>query len=343
MNTPVVLNIDHLSLDRRKFDLSPDDIKQVCRFFSLGKLQHYEKEKNVSISHSNFFILATTSQGQYALKFYPSGTARTIAVEYSLNRLLIDQDFPTPLMYPGKNNRPFILCNNRLATCFSYIDGIGAWQAISHKNIFNKINTALLVLKNILSLQKTAASPLKQESLITTVNGLINTSRQTTPYDEKKIIDLSLLKACKIYQQNQKLFTRQWLHNNANLTNFILRQNTVYTLDLSHVREDYVFSDLASLVISCLFFGVPINTVKTITQDYFAQHETKENHYIVLNALVTIGLIKEYLKNIQRERSDELSTCPPELSQIYLTQLLKRKKLITTLLKKMHADPMLIV
>lgn len=325
--------IDNLSLDERDFDPSQDDIECICRFFSLGKLRHYEKEKGIVVSHSNFFVFIVTTRGKYALKFYPRDVARTIAIEYALNRFLIDHHFPTPVMHAGHNGQPFFTSNDRLTACFSYINGRHVWQQIKQRNMISRINTTMLSLKNISSATQGRFPFLKQESFAATVNTLSQASRKIAPYDKKNLIDACLKDACQSYQWHQPLFTRQWLHNNASLTNLLVNKETVYVLDLSHIREDYALSDLASLVISCLFLEIPVTTIKTIVKDYINRHKMGSAHIPVLAALVKIGLIKEYLKNIRREKSIDLTAYPPGIVHTYRSHLLARKKSIATFLQ----------
>jgi Ser/Thr protein kinase RdoA (MazF antagonist) len=328
--------IDSLSLDTRNFNPSQNDIKQICRFFRLGQPQHYQKEKGITVSHSNFFVFVATTHGQYALKFYPADAAKTIATEYAVNRFLISRDFPTPAMYTGDNGRPSFASNDRLATCFSYIDGAQAWQHIKEQNTIHQINAAMLTLKNILSTAKERIPLSKQESFTATVNAAVRTSRTAASYDQKKMVEASLQDACRIFQDHKPLFKRHRLHNNATLTNFLVKDKTIYILDLSHIREDYILSDLAAMVISCLFLDTPRTIIKTIVGNYFTQHKIKKDHMMVLSTLVKIGLIKEYLKNVQREQSMDFLTCPPDTAKAYLFHLKARKKLITEVLKKMN-------
>lgn len=341
--TDLFAGIDNLSLDKRNFDPSQDDIEHICRFFSLRKLQRYEKEQGTIISHSNFFVFIVTARGQYALKFYSKDAAKTIAIEYAVNRFLVDHHFPTPVMYAGHDGQPFFTSNDQLATCFSYINGRQAWQQIKQRNTISQINTTMLSLKNILSTTQERIPFLKQESFVATVNTLSHASREMAPYDKKKSIDVSLKDACQSYQQHQPLFTRQWLHNNASLTNLLVDKKTVYTLDLSHVREDYALSDLASLVISCLLLEIPITTIQTIVKDYVIQHKMESEHLLVLAALVKIGLIKEYLKNVRREKSIDLTTYPPDIVNTYMFHLSARKEFITAVLKELNDILTLIV
>ena len=326
--------IDNLSLDTRTFDPSRDDIKGICRFFSLGKLQYYEKEKGIIVSHANFFVFVETTRGQYALKFYPTDAAKPIAIEYAINKILINHHLPTPLMHAGPDGQPFLASNDRLATCYSYIDGTPAWQQIKQRNTFPKINAVLFSLKNILSTDLKHIPFLKQENLATTMNTLTQASRTWAGYDQKDIIDASLLDACQTYHDHQPLFTRQYLHNNAHLNNFLIHKNFVYILDLTHLREDYVLSDLTSLVTSCLFFNVPFTTIKTMVKNYFTQHKIGPDLMPLLNTLIKVGLIKEYLKNIKREKSVKISNYPAGLMQTYLSHLSGRKELITAVLRK---------
>jgi Ser/Thr protein kinase RdoA (MazF antagonist) len=345
-NNPHLLTrkgVDHLSLDKRNFDPSQDDIEGICRFFAIGKPRHYEKEKGIIISHSNFFFFVATDQGQYALKFYPPDAAKSIAVEYAVNRLLLKHHFLTPLMHAGRGGRPFIASNDRLAACFAYIDGQPAWQHIKQQNTIRQINTAMLSIKNIFSAGTHRLPFQKQGNLLSNAGALAKDSRALAVYDQKEMIEASLHEVCRTYQHDRVLFTRQNLHNNASLTNFLIYKKSVYTLDLSHIREDYALADLASLVISCLFFNIPAATVKTIVKNYFTLHKMGSKYLPVLNALVTVGLIREYLKNIQREKSPGLSAYPADLARTYTSLLSKRNKCIVGVMKKINDNPGLIV
>lgn len=333
--TDLFAGVDNLSLDQREFNPSRDDIEGICRFFCLGKLQHYEKEKGIAVSHSNFFVFVATAHGQYAFKFYPADAAKTIAIEYTLNKFLTGHNFPTPVMHASHDGQPFFASNNQLTACYSYLAGLPAWQHIKKRNTIRKINAAMLSVKEILSRTKGRIPFLKQEKLTTTINALGKASRAITSYDQKETIELILLDTYRAYQNHQPLFTRQWLHNNSTLTNFLIEHETVYTLDLSHIREDYILADLAALIISCLFLDIPRETIKNIVDNYFTLHKIEKKHFLVLNALVKIGLIKEYLKNVQREEPLNLSTCPPDITKIYLSHLQARKKFIISVLKKM--------
>ena len=335
--------VDHLSLDQRKFDPSPEEIEGICRYFSIGNLRYFKKEKGIIVSHSNDFVFVQTPQGQYALKFYPSVAAKAITIEYAVNRLLLKHHFLTPRMYLGRGRKPFVAGNNRLAACYDFIDGKPAWQSIRQAATVRQINTSLLSIKNILSAGLVQLPLLKQPNLLSRARDLTRNSRALGEYDQKKLIESSLRQACKFYAQYKSLFTRQKLHNNASLTNFIIHQKTAYMLDLSHIREDYTLSDLASLVISCLFFNIPAPTVKIITRDHFNRHQAGPAYFPVLATLVRVGLITEYLKNIQRERSLDPSAYPPGLVRAYTTQLSKRERSIISVLKKMNHNPGLLV
>jgi len=340
---PLISGVDHLSLDKRNFDLSRDDIEGICRFFAIGKLRHYEKEKGITISHSNFFFFVATNKGEYAFKFYPSDAAKTVAIEYAINRLLLKKHFLTPLMYAGHDGRSFLNSNGRLATCYSYISGSQAWQHIKQRNIFPKINAAILSLKNILSANMDRMVWHKQAALPLSAGSLVRASCAMAPYDQKKTIDAVLKNVCQTYQDHRPLFTRQLIHNNITLTNLLIHQETVYTLDLSHIREDYILSDLASLVISCLFFNVSPTTVKTIIKNYFTQHKIEQEHLPVLNTLIQIGLVKEYLTNIRREKSIGSSVYPLDIVRTYRSLLRTRKETITAVLKDMQTAHHLIL
>ncbi len=325
--------VDHILFDKRRFDPSPDDIKRICRFFAIGKIKHYKKEKGIIISHSNFIVFVVTTCGQYALKFYPIDAAKRITMDYTLNRFLTKHRFPTPLMRTGHDGRPFLASNERLVTCFLYIDGLGAWQCLKQSHVIHQINSAMLSLKNLLSVYAGHPFSKQKKRFATTINDLAKASGAIKPYNQKRIIEAALLDACRTYQNHRQLFTRQWLHNNTSLSNMLIAQETVYTLDLSHIQEDYVLSDLASLVISCLQFKIPTTTTNNIIKDYLAQHRMEPRYRLVLNALITLGLVKAYLKNDQREKSPGLAQHPPNLVKAYRLQLSASKESIMDVLK----------
>jgi Ser/Thr protein kinase RdoA (MazF antagonist) len=335
--------IDHQSFDTRNFEPTCEDISALCHFFAIGKLQKFQKDKDIVVSHSNFFIFTTTSRGQYALKFYPKDSAKMISLEYAINRFLIDHHFPTPQMHKSQTGYPFMAVDGRLATCFSYIQGHQAWQLINQQKTICQINKTLFSLKHLLSSTRIHFPFLRQRNFLATAKGLSQTSQEISPYDKKNLIDESLKNACHSYQQHQSLFNRQYLHNNANLTNFLIDQNRVYILDLSHIREDYVLSDLASLVISCLFLDIPSTTIKSIVQDYFDQHALGSKHFPVLAVLVRIELIKEYLKNIYREKSINLNNSPQKIKHSYLFHLSTRKGVIAAALKNITDNQTFII
>ena len=338
ISTNLFAGIDHRSLDKRNFDPSTNDIEHLCRFFAIGKLKHYQKEKGIIVSHSNFFVFVVTARGEYALKFYSTDEAKTITIEHALNRFLIDRHFPTPIMYAGRDGQHFLTSNGRLATCYSYINGHHAYQQITQKNIISKINTTILSLKKTLMMIKRLILLRKTENLVTAINTLVKTSQALSPYDQKKMINISLKNVYQAYQRHPSLFSRQQMHNNTHLANFLISKETVYTLDLSHICEDYALSDLASLVVSCLFLEIPEKTVKMVVKDYFAQHELKPEYTTTLNTLVQIELIKEYLLNLHREKSVDFSAYPTDLVRTYRSQLLARMRSIAAFLQPKALD-----
>ncbi|MDZ4243133.1 MAG: phosphotransferase, partial [Candidatus Omnitrophota bacterium] len=315
---------------------------RACHFFSIGKLRYYKKEGGGDFIHTNPLIFVVTSQGKHTLKFYPLDAAKQIVIESAVNRYLINQRFPTPAMHMGHDGQPFWASNGRLAACYSYVDGFPVWERIGQRNVVRKINTALLSLKNFLS--RAEHIPFKKEENLTTlIKKLANSSCALAPYDQKEMIDAFLLCAGQTYQYHGLLFTRQRLHNDANLTNFLVHKKTIYALDLSHVREDYALADLASLVLSCIYFGAPLTMVKIAAKDYFTQHKIAHKFSPVLNTLVRIGLIDNYIGKIEREKSMDLPAYPPDLRRTHISQLLARKKIIIAVLKKMRDNPRFLV
>lgn len=325
--------VDHISLDQRIFYPSPIDIQNICAFFKIGSLKRYEKERAIKVSHSNFFIFVETTKGQYAIKFYPSNAEKILATEYSLNQFLATHYFSTPLMHAGHKGKPYILINGKFATCFSYIQGNQAWQKIKNPQVIKRINTVLLSLKNHLLESKVQFRFLKQEDIKTRAKGFLKELSVIPASSQRKMIEQSLHDALYLYKDNVLLFKRQVIHNNASLTNFLIDKKTVYLLDLSHIREDYILSDLSSMLISCIFFNIPVVTMRTMTADYFSQHKMQTSHFIVLKVLLKFELIKEYLKNIRREKTLNLNS---NLERNFQSYLLKRKSLIENVLRKIE-------
>ncbi len=129
---------------KKRFNPSRSDIERICRFFSIGKLKHFEKEKGIVLLHANPFVYVLTTLGQYALKFYPMTEAKKIVIEYALNRFLIEHRFPAPVMYTGHRGQSFLTSNDRLATCSSYVNGLPSWQQIRQRKTITLINSTLL-------------------------------------------------------------------------------------------------------------------------------------------------------------------------------------------------------
>jgi Ser/Thr protein kinase RdoA (MazF antagonist) len=329
--------IANLSSNIKLFDLSRDDIEHICRFFGLGDLRGYEKEKGVTVSHYNAVVFIATTKGQYILKFYPPNSAKSIVAEYILNHILLHHHFLTPTMYAGLRGQPFCPSNNRLVACYAYINAPQAWQAIHQRNTLSKINAALLALKKILSETRVPLPCPKQKSIWGTLTVLRQDTKGLMPCDQKDLIDAYLLAACRTYHHNQQLFTRQRLHTNAHLDNFLIYKGKIYTLDLSHVQEDHILADLRDVVVSCMLIGSPAATIKTVINDYLAQHGLRQELFLVLDTLIKIELIKNYLKNIQYEKSVGLSVYPKALKRAHIPKLSQRKKFIISLLKKMNA------
>jgi len=335
--------IANLSSNIKIFDLSRDDIEHLCRFFGLGDLCYYEKEKGVSVSHYNAVVFMATTKGQYILKFYPPNSAKSIVTEYILNHLLLHHHFLTPTMYADLRGQPFCPSNNRLVTCYSYIDGEQAWQTITKPNTFTQINTTLLSLKNILSTTRVQLPFPKQRSLPAAISSLTQDSKNIIPSDHQKVILASLLEAGRTFRKYKRLFTRQVLHCNTHLDSFLISKGGIYTLDLSHVQEDYILTDLRNMIISCLLVNMPTPTVRNIIQDYLTRHGIASQHSLVLDTLVKMSLVKNYLMNARYERSLELYINPKEDARPHRSFLLKRKKFIIVLLKKVNRFPILRV
>lgn len=328
--------IDAKSLDTRTFEISKKDLEAICCFFSIGKIKSYKKEKDIVVSHSNFFIFVKTTKGEYALKFFPPDKTRSLSIEFTINRFLVNHNFPTPLMHCGHNRQAYTSNNGLLASCFSFIPGIPAWQNINAPATIHQINNIIFSLKKTLAEAPSEIPHQKQENFITTARKLIQTSKKIATYDERNFINQSLQNVCQAYQQDRNLFTRRWLHNNTTLSNFILYQNTPYVLDLSHIREDYALADLTSLIISCIYLNVSKSTITHIIKNYYLIHKIGPKYLRVFNVLLKISLIKEYLKTIRRKKFLYTSESSPKSLKTYQFYLQERKRSIIAILKNKH-------
>ncbi len=305
---------------------SPKDITELCKFFKIGKLQSYEQEKDILRCHFNVSIFVVTTQGEFRFKFYPSHRTKNILFEYKINHILRAHRFLTPSMYAGSNHRSFFTHKNHLVTCYSYIEGsVLDKKHIQRPKIVEQINAGLLSLKNILAAKLRSIPCERQENFVTTVHMLIQKHRAMSASNKKKVIETSLLEICRTYQHHQTLFTQQWIHNDAILNNFLISKKTIYTLDLEHIQKTYILTDLAKLVISCLSFDASTSTIKNIVKNYFAQHQLKPQYLIVLETLIKMYLIWEYLGAYQNA----------DIHQ-------QRKKSITQLIEKINEIPELI-
>lgn len=338
----VLAGVDNRMFDTRIFEPSRDDIENACRFFQIGKIQEYSKEHGLQVSHSNFISFVQTTRGRYALKFYPREAQAAIVMEQAVNRILIENGFATPLMLKGRNGQASLPAHGRLAVCYAYADGSPAWKHIHEAKTIRLINSALVAMKEILSANARRLGPsLKPKPLNVSIDQLAKSARALGSFPGQDKVNASLLEACRTYQQHRTLFIPRWLHNNAGLGNFLMKGSTVVTLDLSHVCPDYEFSDLAGMIISCLFFNVAANTMDAAAEDYCARHgaghflpksRQRWHQFPVLRTLVKLGLVKEYLKNAQRQLSLPGRLEAKELKAAYGAQLSKRQRTIAAAL-----------
>ncbi|MBL8013034.1 MAG: hypothetical protein JNN05_04225, partial [Candidatus Omnitrophica bacterium] len=239
--------VDHIVFDQRIFQIKWNDSSKICRFFSLGDLIEFKQERNVVVSHSNFFAYARTHKGRYAFKFYPPDSQDLILHELTVNRLLRSHHFATPAMYTNNREIPFFPCAGKLTTCYEFVAGAPAWEKIQDKNIVRQLIENIYLLKEILRSEPkfcwTCQEPLLTDALLPLYKSVLHKSS----LEESKIIDVSLRQILKTGKDHT--FKSQWLHNNTTLTNFISKRKTIFSLDLSHVRKDYALSDLSALII----------------------------------------------------------------------------------------------
>ena len=234
---PLIGGIDHISLDTRNFTPSKKDIERLCHFFSLGTLKTFQKERNVVISHSNFFIHAVTVRGQFAFKFYPQQQKENLQFEYFINRHLISHGFPTAVMLNGIDNKPCIASCGHSATCFDYIDGQQAWEHIRKKSVQIQITDRIRRLKTVLQPLSGSKIMLRQDKIPAQVKQLIRTAPSLMHFQQTNAVLRELSSILLDYKKHKQLFIRQILHNNLALTNILVTKTETFILDLSHIRE----------------------------------------------------------------------------------------------------------
>jgi len=333
---------DNILFDLRSFHLSDNDIHLICRFFLIGEPQYFEKEKNIHISHSSFFVFIKTTSGEYALKFYPKNYAEKIIHEYSLTHLLRRfSDLSIPTMYTGKNKKPFYIFRDHIVVAYSYIKGEQAWQHISQKTVFTKLNAMILSLNSLLiKLRGKIVAP-KNTHLTARIKTLLKIS-QSLSFNQKSFITSLLKKLQQDYQIYAPCFHRRLIHNNLTLSNTLIADNTIYLLDLSHICEDYILSDLSSLICSCLFLDIPPKTIQNIIKNYLSNDIIKSSN-VILMLLIQIVLIENYLLCLSRIKTTDFSPYPPALVQNYRFHLSNRMHQILQILQPKIFETLIIV
>lgn len=337
-HSEIMGGIDHISMDTRRFNPSQMDIEHVCRFFALGKLLAFEKEKHITVSHSNFFVFASTSQGNFALKFYPTSLSKNILHEYALNRYLVLRKFSTPAMLASPDGKPSVPSCGHLAACFEFIDGQQAWEHIQTKSVQIQINANIRLLKTILLPLSGSKLIDPHDNFAVRIKNLMQTASLLKPFKYEDYIRLELNHIAQEFNTHQKLFLRETLHNNVTLMNIIISKGRMFLLDLSHIKEDYRLSDLVALVLSCHFMKVSPKIIQAMIKQYFNAHGLTKIHKPILNAQLRLSFIREYLKNTAREKNQQ-GRCAMPASQIklYAYYLAERAKHMIELLR--HSKP----
>lgn len=297
-------------------------------------------EKNIKISHSNFIYFIGTAKGKYAIKFYPTWASKTINLELILNKLLLRNGLLTPFMH-NKKNVPFIKTCEYLAACYDYIEGKALYeQDIDHK-IIKEMNESLLKIKTILAdakINSGITTYLENEDISKKINFLTYSSENIDISKNKRLIDRVIKYLSTAYIINNGHFTPKPIHANASLSNIILYENKVYLLDLSHVKLDYELNDLAHLIISCFFHNISSKIIKMIILSYFNTHNLDLKKLRILTFFIQLGLIKEYFRIYREEKQARDYKSKPEGFGIYLSEIEKRKNLITCLIKQLSFE-----
>jgi len=330
--------VDCIRLDTRNWDIAKDDIAEVCRAFRLGNIKRYEKEPNIAVSHSNFFVFLATTRGAYAIKLYPANEEKALTAELILNRLLIKNKFPTPAMHLTIDRSAFLRLNQHRAACFDFINGEPVYRHRLDNETILQINERILQLKEILSRSVLPTRLLQTTSFPGRITSLLQTARQIAPFDGHELIDRSLILAHELFAGNPHLFERKPLHNIISLANLFRYRNKIYILDRSHIKADYELSDLASLVISCLFLSVPRTAIRSLIKKYLMVHKTEQNKSLVLTACLQLGLTQEYLKTVRRYQNISTAAKLSKLDRSYRSRLNQRIKLIRDILKEFQSN-----
>lgn len=295
------------------FEPSWNELEEICQFFELGTLRKPQKKRKPCFPHANPMVFVETSRGQFVFKFFRENDLTNIAFEYAVNRALCARQFPTPAMSKGRRGRPFVKSAGRLAACYAFVDGFSAWKVLRHPQTVRRINLSLRSLKDHLSATRISMSWPRQAGLAETVRQLTRWSRAAARFEGSGILEQSLLEACRVYQRHRRLFGRQRIHSDANLSNFLMHDDTAYVLDLEHIREDYALNDLSSMVVSGIL-SMPVPALKAMIKDYFDVHDLAAENRVVLDALVKISLVKECLGSCEQHRKESLAAILKNLS-----------------------------
>lgn len=335
-NLDVLLGgINNVIFDKQRINPTKTEMERVCSYFSLGDMRGYGQLEEIAVSPTNPIVFLKTAKGKFVIKLYPESEAGRILVEYALNQALLTYDFPTPAMHAGQDGKPFMGCNGRMAVCFSYVDGPKIFQCLHNKNAIRRVNTALLSLKNILPRVESRIVFTREPEMVGMINDIMNVNElELVPSTLRALLMKNLLQIMRAYKKHRFLFARQYLQTHANLSNFIICKETVYVLDLQHIRESYSLSDLASLVMHSFFFDSSAGWITNLVRDYFIQHQTDAKSILVLNVLLKFKLIQEYILYTRQGQLGYSLDFSPQLARSYRANLEARKNCILRILQK---------
>ena len=330
--------------DIREFNIEKGDLLKACQRFNLGSLISYKKEKNIKISHTNFIVFIETNKGEYVLKFTPLNTYENITKELLINitkellinKLVTKHKFPTPVMLTTSRNQPCIKRKNYLISCYLTINGAPLYLKRIDSMKIKKINGAIKRLNYLLNYyfkKKELSNLPDKENFNEKINSLVFTSKKLGHYSNKKLINFAIKRCCNNYLFNHKKFVKKPIHSNITLSNMLFRNGKIFILDLSHIRIDYELNDLANLIVSFYSLDIPQDKIKKLISCYFIVNNIQTKKLGVLNNFVTLHLIKEYLKTIEKEKNVTSSVYQSEFSKIFMLEINNYKKKILRLIK----------
>jgi len=283
--------------DIRKFNVSKAEINLLMEEFGFGKAIDYGIETNINHTHSNKLIFATSDKKRkYAFKFYlKRERPLRFYIQFLVISKLISSGFRTNNMYLTKNGKPFYKLNNIYVAAYEMLDATPIsnldFKKLDKKtllDIFFTLRKRLDIINDKTNFKKYIINDFKKRYDLKNILKQLPKKDPETQTVKKilKKIENNLSKT-----DNGKLI--RFVHNNISLNNILLKNKTYYIIDFDHLTYDYHISDFASFITNLYINKIDQNEIDNLTLRYLKKTKDSPN---LLTSLVSLGLIKEYIK-----------------------------------------------